>query len=547
MLEPGRKNLTNSILQVLWYSPGVGKGNNQYGNVTFAMDWKTMLGTFGPNIYYLDQQRGKEKASTRILIAKSNYDQILKPVPTNEEGSPLLFQNQSGRHLVSFKKKDGVFIPHELQIAFEVDDQEGVWLFSMSQIITNDHFCINIPLVGVRIKRKDGRPQRYKLHKCFKYNTSNNALCPFQFLRDHVKEKLNSKCPDMIVKELEDLLPIEDQNEKEGDMKLVKSNTSEPLDRIQEEIVCDYSSTNSSLDNNWKGTSTTLDELILKMKFDDIDDEISNSKIMEEHDSSTQVNSSIPSVIVSHYSKFTESLENIIEPPAPGSSNEVPDKEPADYEVPNTISVPNTNSISDYKRRMSDGCIGRNDVQMQPIIACQHCKPLMSEKLGHVAWLQSCVAEAKDISSLQDQISPLLTLSQSQQAISDPRLASHDVKEKLGSLYSQQEQTIHISRQRSFKKDDSDTSSAKSLRKANPCLSSQDSKPVHGGSKGGLNSRRSPSRTLYKDTFASSLKCKNRGANAAAEVRRFEDPSDTPLRNVTDSSYYRLAAYPSLL
>ena len=182
--------ITNCLfeLQVLWFSPGFSQGHNKYGNVSFVLDWKTVFDTLGPNLYILEQHSSKDKIVTTVLITKSNYKDHLTEIDINNQ-TAVIHTKDDKTYCVDYFTKRGKSLIHDLDLAVEVDEVECNWLFNMAQAIVNDHFSINIPLINSRLKRQDGRIQRYKPGKCCKFNSKNNTLCPYQLFKEEAKDK----------------------------------------------------------------------------------------------------------------------------------------------------------------------------------------------------------------------------------------------------------------------------------------------------------------------------------------------------------------------
>jgi len=466
------------------------------------MEWRIILDTLGPNLYMISRQESRDRTVSRILITKSNYQQTLPPVSTTDNGSPI-FAN--GGRIYHAARCHGTgsdhWFPHEIKFAIECDDREGEWLYNMSHILANDHFCVNIPLVGSKLRRKDGRPQRYKLNKCYKFNTSHNTLCPYQFLRDQVVGKLSTKCPDIMFKDLEEVL----------DTKPNSSDVENSNDFVS--VLSNFSSHFSISDKNGKfrqssqnGTNLqSLDELLLKNKFEDIDSDRMTCNLMDEKFDRKQR----PDMGISDL-ESEGSLD-------PSNKCDVDGKTlVAGIDIDEEVDKFLANSLKNSS----------NGMNFTPKDAsCVHCNCKNS----------NLSREYKKTNSNKMEItSKVFSFDKSEQTCD--KVTLNNGRKIVRNKPSKPARLTGIHRSNS-----------------EMCLAkfghlSINTKPetdkVYSTGKIHIPRNHPPSRTLYRATYASSMKVKPRGME---EVQKMGGLADAPVRDVPDRSYYRLTAYPTLI
>lgn len=205
-------SLANIRSKILWCTLGFSNGHSMYGNVSFVADWGTVLNKLGSNLYMIDQTISADSSCTRVLLTRSSYEGVLQKVD-NIDGSPIIEKMGHPFHVVRCQNKKECDGPHEVKLAVEADEGEARWLFTISHVLVNDHFFVNLPIgkIDKQCKSKDGRTQRYKHHKCFKYNSHLNGLCPFQLRREDVECKLKKECREVVLRNISDLIFTEEE------------------------------------------------------------------------------------------------------------------------------------------------------------------------------------------------------------------------------------------------------------------------------------------------------------------------------------------------
>ena len=177
------------LFQVLWFAPSLPmEEHNFYGNVSFVVDWITLLKEMGQHLYLIDQAIYNTRSYTRILLTNRRFHD-LEPLDLRY-GSVIFFDSEEYCHIAKAMclVKSG---PHEVQVAIECDNQRAKRMFELCSVQPNNHSQANILIRNPRIQM-NGTVNIFEKFKCFKYNTSMNEYCPDNHSVDITEGKIFS-------------------------------------------------------------------------------------------------------------------------------------------------------------------------------------------------------------------------------------------------------------------------------------------------------------------------------------------------------------------
>ena len=178
------------LFQVLWFAPSQGtEAHNFYGNVSFVIDWSTLLNEVGPNLYLIDQAINKSRCFTRVLLTNKIHPQ-LELLSLFDYGSVVTMEFNSYFHISEAQciVRPG---PHELQVGVECDDRVARRLFELCSVHANNHSHANILAQTPRVAA-NGKENIYQSYKCFRYNTAMGEPCPDTYSIEETENELSS-------------------------------------------------------------------------------------------------------------------------------------------------------------------------------------------------------------------------------------------------------------------------------------------------------------------------------------------------------------------
>ena len=148
--------------------------HNFYGNVSFVVDWLTLLREMGPHLYLIDQAIYNTRSYTRILLTNRIHHD-LEPLDL-QYGCVIFYDYVNYCHIAKAMclVKSG---PHEVQVAIECNNQRAKRMFELCSVQPNNHSQANTLARNPR-RQMNGTVNIYQPYKCFKYNTSMNKSCP---------------------------------------------------------------------------------------------------------------------------------------------------------------------------------------------------------------------------------------------------------------------------------------------------------------------------------------------------------------------------------